>query len=227
MGPRLVYGALIPDPEELDRFLAEVCTPAWNGELDAGRPFDEPCAALTAGNQTDDGSGPHLTGAHAMPCLPSPAAAVYRRGMPLQGEYEPSPADWVREQVETYESSNGTEGNTLRDSGLPVIIVTSRGNRSGKLRKTPLMKVEHGGEYALVASKGGAPEHPVWYHNLVADPSAVTVQDGPEPFDVDVHIAEGEERATWWDRAVAAFPPYAEYQTKTDREIPVFITNRR
>ena len=147
--------------------------------------------------------------------------------MSLEGEYVPSPAGWVRSQVEDYEGSGGREGNTLLDTGLPVVIVTSRGNKSGKLRKTPLMRVEHDGEYALVASKGGAPEHPVWYHNLVADPRAVTVQDGPEPFDVEVHLATGDERATWWERSVAAFPPYADYQVKTDREIPVFVASRR
>ncbi|MCO8126072.1 nitroreductase family deazaflavin-dependent oxidoreductase [Acidimicrobiia bacterium EGI L10123] len=146
--------------------------------------------------------------------------------MPLIGEYEPSPSDWVREQVETYERTNGKEGNTLLDTGLPVIIVTTRGHKTGKLRKTPLMRVEHDGEYALVASKGGAPEHPEWYHNLVADPTAVMIQDGPEPWDAVVRQVEGEERAEWYERAVAAFPPYAEYQEKTDREIPVFIASR-
>ena len=146
--------------------------------------------------------------------------------MPLIGEYEPSPSDWVREQVETYERTNGKEGNTLLDTGLPVIIVTTRGHKSGKIRKTPLMRVEHEGEYALVASKGGAPEHPEWYHNLVADPTAVMIQDGPEPWDAIVRQVEGEERAEWYERAVAAFPPYAEYQEKTDREIPVFIASR-
>lgn len=146
--------------------------------------------------------------------------------MPLTGEYEPSPSDWVREQVETYERTNGEEGNTLLDTGLPVIIVTTRGHKTGKLRKTPLMRVEHDGEYALVASKGGAPEHPEWYHNLVADPTAVMIQDGPEPWDAVVRQVEGEERAEWYERAVAAFPPYAEYQQKTDREIPVFIASR-
>ena len=146
--------------------------------------------------------------------------------MPLTGEYEPSPSDWVREQVETYERSNGKEGNTLLDTGLPVIIVTTRGHRSGKIRKTPLMRVEHDGEYALVASKGGAPENPEWYHNLVADPTAVMIQDGPEPWDAVVRQVEGEDRTEWYERAVAAFPPYAEYQEKTDREIPVFIASR-
>lgn len=146
---------------------------------------------------------------------------------PLEGEYVPSTWDWVREQVEAYESSHGERGNTLRDTGLPVIIVTTRGNKSGTLRKTPLMRVEHEGEYALVASMGGAPRHPVWYHNLKADPTAVMIQDGPEPFDADVHEVEGDERAAWWDRAVADFAPYAEYQTKTDRVIPVLVASRR
>jgi F420H(2)-dependent quinone reductase len=146
--------------------------------------------------------------------------------MPLTGEYEPSPSDWVREQVETYERTGGKEGATLLDTGLPVIIVTSRGHRSGKLRKTPLMRVEHDGEYALVASKGGAPEHPEWYHNLVADPAAVMVQDGPEPWDAVVRLVEGSERDLWWERCVAAFPPYAEYEEKTDRRIPVFVARR-
>jgi deazaflavin-dependent oxidoreductase (nitroreductase family) len=147
--------------------------------------------------------------------------------MTLEGEYEPSPSKWVRDQIEAYESSGGQRGNTLLDTGLPVVIVTTRGNKSGKLRKTALMRVEHGGEYALVASKGGAPTQPVWYYNLKADPDAVTVQDGPDPFDARVREVSGDERAAWWERAVAAYPPYAEYQTKTDREIPVFVASRR
>ena len=147
--------------------------------------------------------------------------------MTLEGEYDPSPSQWVRDQVEEYESSGGERGNTLRDTGLPVILVTTRGNKSGKLRKTPLMRVEHDGEYALVASKGGAPDHPVWYYNLKADPAAVTIQDGRQPFDATVRQLSGDERAEWWQRAVAAFPPYAEYQEKTDREIPVFVATRR
>lgn len=142
--------------------------------------------------------------------------------MPLTGDYEPSPQQWVRDQVEAYESSGGTRGNTLMDTGLPVVIVTSLGARSGKIRKTPLMRVEHDGRYALVASQGGAPTHPTWYHNLVQHPH-VTVQDGPEPRDFDVRLLEGEEKAQWWERAVKAFPPYAEYQAKTGREIPVFL----
>lgn len=147
--------------------------------------------------------------------------------MSLHGEYEPSPWEWVRNQVDEYEASNGERANTLRDTGLPIIIVTTRGNKSGKLRKTPLMRVEHGGEYALIASMGGAPRHPVWYHNIVADPTAVMVQDGPAPFDVDVREVTGDERAAWWDRAVAQYAPYAEYQEKTDRQIPVVVAKRR
>jgi deazaflavin-dependent oxidoreductase (nitroreductase family) len=147
--------------------------------------------------------------------------------MTLQGEYAPSTAQWVRDQVEAYESSGGQKANTLRETGLPIVVVAMRGNKTGKVRKIALMRVEHGGEYALVASKGGAPKHPVWYYNLKADPQAVAVQDGPEPFDVDVREVEGEERAAWWERAVAAYPPYADYQKRTDREIPVFIASRR
>ena len=144
----------------------------------------------------------------------------------LQGEYVPSTWAWVREQVEKYEASGGTEANTLRDTGIPIIILTTRGNKSGTLRKTALMRVEHDGEYALVGSMGGAPTHPVWVHNLRADPAAVVIQDGPEPWDAVVRELEGDERATWWERAVAAFPPYAEYQTRTDRLIPVFVASR-
>ncbi|SME93294.1 nitroreductase family deazaflavin-dependent oxidoreductase [Streptomyces sp. Amel2xC10] len=142
--------------------------------------------------------------------------------MPLEGEYEPSPTQWVREQVELYESSGGTEGTTLQDTGLPVILLTTRGARSGKIRKTPLMRVEHDGRYAVVASKGGAPEHPVWYHNVKADPR-VELRDRTVTQDMTAREVTGEERAQWWERAVAAFPPYADYQKKTDREIPVFV----
>jgi deazaflavin-dependent oxidoreductase (nitroreductase family) len=147
--------------------------------------------------------------------------------MPLEGEYEPSPSQWVRDQVEEYEKSDGQSANTLRDTGLAIIIVTTRGNRTGKIRKSALMRVEHDGEYALVASKGGAPTHPVWYYNLTADPTAVMIQDGPEPFDAEVREVTGEERAEWWERAVAAYPPYAEYQVKTERQIPVLVAHRR
>ncbi len=145
--------------------------------------------------------------------------------MPLSGEYEPSPVQWVRDQVEAYERSGGREANTLRDTGLPVIVLTTRGRHSGKLRKSPLMRVEHGGEYALVASLGGAPKHPVWYLNL-REANEAMIQDGPEPFDVTVREVEGEERESWWQRAVAAFPPYAEYQKKTERRIPVLVATR-
>jgi deazaflavin-dependent oxidoreductase (nitroreductase family) len=140
-----------------------------------------------------------------------------------EGEYEPSPWEWVRNQVETYERSGGREGTTLQDTGMPVVILTHRGNRTGKIRKTPVMRVEHDGSYAIVASLGGAPKNPVWYYNLKARPGEVRIQDGPEVFDVDVRELDGPERDDWWERAVAAYPPYAEYQTKTDRRIPVLV----
>ena len=142
--------------------------------------------------------------------------------MTLNGEYEPSPEKWVRDQVATYEASGGTEGTTMR--GVPVVVVTSVGAKSGKLRKNPLMRVEHEGSYALVASKGGSPSHPTWYHNLVAHPR-VEVQDGPDRREYTVRVVEGAERAAWWERAVAVWPDYATYQTKTDREIPVFVAS--
>jgi deazaflavin-dependent oxidoreductase (nitroreductase family) len=144
----------------------------------------------------------------------------------LQGDYEPSTWEWVRDQVAEYEASGGKRANTLADTGMPIIVVTTRGAKSGKLRKNPVMRVEHGGEYALVASKGGAPENPEWFHNLVAHPDEVTVQDGPAPFTVAVREVQGDEKAQWWERAVAAYPPYAEYQANTDRQIPVFIASR-
>jgi deazaflavin-dependent oxidoreductase (nitroreductase family) len=146
-------------------------------------------------------------------------------GMTVEGEYAPSARGWVRDQVEAYERSGGREANTLRETGLPVIIVTMRGNKSGSVRKIALMRVEHGGEYALVGSMGGAPRHPVWVYNLRANPDEVAIQDGATPSPVTVREVTGEERAAWWDRAVAAFPPYAEYQQKTDREIPVFVAS--
>ena len=145
----------------------------------------------------------------------------------IDGEYEPSTWAWVRDQVEAYERSGGTEANTLRDTGIPVILVTMRGAASGKVRKIALMRVEHGGEYALVASMGGAPTNPVWYNNLVADPGNVLVQDGPAPFPVTVREVTGDERADWWQRAVAVFPTYAEYQQKTERTIPVLVATPR
>ncbi len=140
--------------------------------------------------------------------------------MPLEGEYAPSSAEWVRKQVEEIESSGGTRGNEMR--GMTVIVVTSLGHGSGKLRKNPVMRVEHDGKYAAVASKGGAPEHPAWYRNLVEHP-LVEVQDGPAKGDFTAREVSGDERAQWWERAVAAFPDYADYQEKTDREIPVFV----
>ena len=142
--------------------------------------------------------------------------------MPLEGEYEPSPEQWVRDQVELYESSGGTKGTTLRDTGLPVVVLTTRGAKSGKIRKSPLMRVEHDGRYAVVASQGGAPKHPVWYHNVKADPR-VELQDGPDKRDMTAREVTGAEKAEWWERAVAAYPPYADYQKRTDRQIPVFV----
>jgi deazaflavin-dependent oxidoreductase (nitroreductase family) len=146
--------------------------------------------------------------------------------MTVDGEYEPSPAQWVRDQVAEYEASGGQRANTLGDTGLPVVIVTTRGNKTGKIRKMALMRVEHDGQYALIASKGGAPTHPVWYYNLVSDPDLVLIQDGPQPFPVTVRELAGDERAQWWARAVAAYPPYAEYQERTDRTIPVLLATR-
>ena len=142
--------------------------------------------------------------------------------MPVEGEYEPSAQAWVRDQVELYEGSGGTQGTTLRDTGLPVVIVTNIGVSSGKVRKTPVMRVEHNGSYAMVASQGGAPTHPLWYYNVRANPR-VELQDGPHKQDMVAREVSGEERAEWWKRAVAAYPPYAEYQQRTTREIPVFV----
>ncbi len=140
--------------------------------------------------------------------------------MPLTGEYEPGTWDWASKQAELYESSGGTEGTTMR--GTPVIVLTSVGAKSGKLRKNPLMRVEHDGEYAVVASKGGDPAHPAWYHNLVAHP-LVELQDGPVKKDYHARVVIGEERKAWWERAVSVWPDYSDYQTKTTREIPVFV----
>jgi len=145
----------------------------------------------------------------------------------IQGEYEPNAMAWVRDQVEAYEKSAGQEANTLLDTGMPVVVVTMRGNKSGKIRKIALMRVEHDGEYVLVGSMGGQPKNPVWVYNLRANPDEVAVQDGAEPFDVTVREVTGDEKKTWWDRAVAVYPPYAEYQERTDREIPVFIATAK
>jgi deazaflavin-dependent oxidoreductase (nitroreductase family) len=143
--------------------------------------------------------------------------------MPLTGEYEPSSSDWAREQAELYENSGGTEGAMM--NGMPVVLLTTKGNKSGKLRKSPLMRVEHDGEYAIVASLGGAPKHPVWYHNVKAEP-LVELQDGPEKHDYIAREVTGDEKAVWWERSVAAYPDYADYQKKTDREIPVLVLSR-
>ncbi|WP_039797193.1 nitroreductase family deazaflavin-dependent oxidoreductase [Nocardia araoensis] len=144
--------------------------------------------------------------------------------MPLTGEYEPSTSDWAREQAEKYENSGGTEGATLQ--GVPIILLTTKGAKTGKLRKTPLMRVEHDGEYAVVASLGGAPKHPVWYHNIKAEPH-VELRDGPVNKDYTAREVFGEEKAQWWERAVQVWPDYANYQTKTDRQIPVFVLTPR
>jgi deazaflavin-dependent oxidoreductase (nitroreductase family) len=142
-------------------------------------------------------------------------------------DYAPSPWEWVRDQVETYERSGGREANTLLDTGMPIIIVTTVGAKTGSIRKTPLMRVEHDGAYALVASMGGAPKHPVWYFNLLAHPDRVVIQDGPEPFAVAIRELHDDEKALWWQRCVAAYPPYADYQARTERQIPVFLATRR
>jgi deazaflavin-dependent oxidoreductase (nitroreductase family) len=144
--------------------------------------------------------------------------------MPLTGEYEPSPTDWSRDQVELFERTNGAEGNTMR--GRPIIVLTSKGAKTGKLRKTPLMRVEHDGEYAVIASLGGAPKHPVWYHNLVSNPH-VELQDGPVKRDYDAREVTGEEKELWWKRATATWPDYDAYQAKTDRAIPLFVLTPR
>ena len=145
--------------------------------------------------------------------------------MAVDGEYVPSPAAWVRNQVEAYEESGGTKATTLTDTGLPVVIVTNRGAKTGAVRKTPLMRVEHDGRYVAVASKGGAPKHPVWYYNLKKNPR-VELQDGPDKWDMTARELSGDERAAWWERAVAAYPPYAEYQQRTDRLIPLFVLEK-
>jgi deazaflavin-dependent oxidoreductase (nitroreductase family) len=143
--------------------------------------------------------------------------------MTLQGEYAPSKAAWVREQVEKYEASDGAEANTLRDTGYPIVVITSVGAKSGKLRKNPVMRVEKDGKYVAIASKGGAPDNPEWYFNFLAH-AEVDLQDGPEKKTYTVRLLEdGPERDDWWQHAVATWPTYAEYQTKTDRLIPLFL----
>jgi deazaflavin-dependent oxidoreductase (nitroreductase family) len=140
--------------------------------------------------------------------------------MPLQGEYEPSPSSWSRKQSELFEATNGEEGGDLR--GRPIIVLTSVGAQTGKIRKTPLMRVEHDGIYAVVASLGGAPKHPVWYYNLKKNPH-VELQDRGTKRDYTAREVTGDEKTVWWDRAVEGWPDYATYQTKTDRQIPVFV----
>jgi F420H(2)-dependent quinone reductase len=147
--------------------------------------------------------------------------------MVMQGQYVPSTREWVRDQVEAYERSGGREANTLRDTGIPIVVVSMRGARSGNVRKIGLMRVEHNGEYALVGSKGGSPKNPDWVYNLRAHPDEVMLQDGAEPFAVDVREVSGDERRVWWERAVAAYPSYAEYQQRTARQIPVFVATRK
>ena len=147
--------------------------------------------------------------------------------MSEDSEYEPSMWEWVRNQVEAYERSGGREATTLLDTGLPVIIVTMRGHRSGKIRKAPVMRVELDGEYALVASKGGDPKNPDWYANIKAHPDEISIQDGPDVFDFAVRELDGDKREQWWKRAVEAYPPYAEYQANTERRIPVLLATRQ
>jgi deazaflavin-dependent oxidoreductase (nitroreductase family) len=146
--------------------------------------------------------------------------------MPIEGDYEPNALGWVRDQVAEYEASGGQRANTLLDTGIPIIVVTMRGNKSGKVRKIALMRVEHDGEYALIASYGGRPANPVWYNNLAADPH-VTIQDGAEPHDYEVREVFGDERDEWFQRGVSVYPSYADYEAKTDRVIPVFVATRR
>jgi F420H(2)-dependent quinone reductase len=147
--------------------------------------------------------------------------------MPLTGEYQPSPRKWVREQVERYEATDGREANTLAGTSRPIVIFTTRGRKSGKIRKFALMRVEHDGKYALVGSEGGSPKHPKWYFNLKADPEALMVQDGAKRFDATARELQGEEREIWWQRAVQAYPTYAKYQEKTNRQIPVLLAEPR
>jgi deazaflavin-dependent oxidoreductase (nitroreductase family) len=142
--------------------------------------------------------------------------------MTIQGEYVPSKAAWVRDQVERFEASNGTEANTLRDSGEPIVVITSVGAKSGKVRKNPVMRVEKDGKYVAVASLGGAPTNPEWYHNLVANP-VVDLQDGAVKKSYRARLLQGEEREQWWQYAVDTWSTYGEYQKKTDRQIPVFL----
>jgi F420H(2)-dependent quinone reductase len=150
-------------------------------------------------------------------------ATSEEQAMPLSGQYAPSTSNWARKQAETYEATGGAKAGEIR--GMPVIVLTTVGAKTGMLRKTALMRVEHDGEYAVVGSLGGAPKHPVWVHNIRKDPH-VELQDGPAKHDYTARESEGAERAEWWRRAVAAYPPYADYQRKTNRLIPVFVLTR-
>ena len=165
-----------------------------------------------------------MSRARLPPCWPR--RRIYDGRVPLTGEYEPSPRKRVRDQVERYEATDGREANTLASTRRPVVIFTTRGRKSGKIRKFALMRVEHDGKYAMVASMGGAPTHPEWYLNVTADPGALMVQDGVERFDATARELEGEEREIWWQRAVEAYPPYAKYQERTERQIPVLLVER-
>lgn len=147
--------------------------------------------------------------------------------MPLTGEYQPSPRKWVREQIERYEATDGREANTLAGTRRPIVIFTTRGRKSGKIRKFGLMRVEHDGKYAMVGSDGASAKHPAWYFNLQADPEALMVQDGADRFDATARELHGAEREIWWQRAVEAYPTYAKYQEKTNRQIPVLLAERR
>jgi F420H(2)-dependent quinone reductase len=157
----------------------------------------------------------------------SPPQRIYDGCVSLTGEYERSPHKWVRDQVERYEATDGREANTLPGTHRPVVVLSARGHKTGKIRKWVLMRVEHDGKYALVASKGGAAKNPMWYFNLKADPEALMVQDGAERFDATARELQGEEREIWWQRAVEAYPTYARYQERTKREIPVLLAERR
>ena len=157
----------------------------------------------------------------------SPQLRIYDDRVPLTGEYQPSSRKWVRDQVERYEATEGREANTLAGTRRPVVIFTTRGRKSGKIRKFALMRVEHDGKYAMVGSDGGKAKHPAWYHNLKADPDALMVQDGAERYDATARELEGDEREIWWQRAVEAYPTYAKYQEKTKRQIPVLLAERR
>jgi deazaflavin-dependent oxidoreductase (nitroreductase family) len=145
--------------------------------------------------------------------------------MSLTGTYEPSTQQWVRDQVEEYEASDGARANTLRDTGYPIVVITSVGAKSGHLRKNPVMRVERDGRYVAIASKGGSDDNPEWVYNLLAHPE-VELQDGPSKHTYTARLLTGDERTEWWEHAVATWPTYGVYQTRTSREIPVFLLER-